>query len=200
VRFLGSIAAGLASAASRLPANQNVKWALSAALWNHFKRGPFTDILDIMKDTGFVGIRMTQFPQILTTYDMTIQQMEKEFSKRDLHVVTISFNGPAHDPAQQAKVLGDAKKAMEFLKVFGAKHLVVFSPARQKPGADVEAAFKTMCQTFNRIGEVAGEMGFQAGLHNHLDQMVEKPDEIHKCMAMTDPKLWRFSRIRPTCC
>jgi inosose dehydratase len=40
---------------------------------------------------------------------------------------------------------------------------------------------------------VAGEMGFKAGLHNHLNQMVEGPEEVHKCMAMTDPKLFHFS-------
>ncbi|MBM3774055.1 MAG: xylose isomerase, partial [Acidobacteria bacterium] len=33
----------------------------------------------------------------------------------------------------------------------------------------------------------------RAGLHNHLDQMVEGPEEVHKCMAMTDPRLFHFS-------
>src|SRR5947209_19859553 len=82
---------------------------------------------------------------------------------------------------------------MNFLQVFGARDLVVFSPARQKPGADVQAAFRAMCQCYNRLGEVAGEMGFKAGLHNHLDQMVEKPEEVHKCMAATNPKLFHFA-------
>jgi sugar phosphate isomerase/epimerase len=57
----------------------------------------------------------------------------------------------------------------------------------------VDAGFKAMCECFNKIGEAAGEMGFTAGLHNHLNEMVEKPDEVHKCMAMTDPKLFHFS-------
>lgn len=187
------MAASLTASAARLPASKNIHWAVSAGLWNHFKRAPFTDILDVMKDTGFTGIRLTQFPQILTTYGMTAQQMEKEFSKRNLQVATISFGGPAHDPYQQAKVIGDARKAMAFLQAFGAKHLVVFPPARLKVGVDVDTAFQTMCQTFNRIGEAAGEMGFRAGLHNHLDEMVEQPAEVHKCMAMTDPKLFHFS-------
>jgi len=182
----------MAGAASRLPANKNVKWAVSANLWNHFKPVPFTDILDVMKDTGFPGIRMTQFPQILDRYNMTVNQMEKEFSKRDLHVATISFNGPADDPLQHAKVLADAKRAMEFLKIFGAKHLVVFSPGR-KPQNQNERSFRAMCDCFNHIGEIAGEMGFQAGLHNHLDQMAEKQEEVDRCMAWTDPKLFRFS-------
>jgi len=191
--FLTSLSASLAAAAGKLPANKNVKWAVSAALWGHFPRGPFTDILDIMKDTGFIGLRVTSFPAILKNYDITPAQMEKEVSKRNLNVVTISFNGPAHDPAQQKKVLDDAKAAMDFLKIFGAKHLVVFSPGRPKSGPPTAAAFKTMCDCYNRLGEVAGEMGFTAGLHNHLNQFAESSEEIDRCMALTDPKLFKFS-------
>jgi sugar phosphate isomerase/epimerase len=191
--FLASLSASLAAAAGKLPANKNVKWALSAALWGHFKRVPLTDILDVMKDTGFVGLRVTGFPTFLKTYDMTTAQIEKEVSKRNVHILTISFNGPAQDPAQEKKVLDDARNAMNFLKVFGARHLVVFSPSRVKPGGDVDAAFKQMCLCYNHLGEVAGEMGFTAGLHNHLNQMCEKPEEIDRCMTMTDPKLFAFS-------
>jgi inosose dehydratase len=191
--FLGTIAASLSAAASRLPANKNVKWAVSLGLWGHFKPVPFTDVLDVMKDTGFIGIRLTGFPGVLKTYDMTASAMEREVSKRNLHVATISFGGPANDPAQHQKILANAREAMNFLKNFGAKHLVVFSPGRMKPGTDIDAGFKAMCDGFNKIGEVAGEMGFQAGLHNHLNQMVEGPEEVHKCMAMTNPKLFHFS-------
>src|SRR3981081_2979500 len=92
---LSLFAATLARAAERLPANKNVKWALGSNLWNSFPPVPFTDILDVMKDTGFIGVRVTQFPQILTKYKITTAELEKEVSKRNLHVITISFNGPA---------------------------------------------------------------------------------------------------------
>ncbi len=191
--FLASLSASLVSAAGKLPSDKNIRWGLSAGLWSHFRKGPFTDILDVMKDTGFIGVRLTGFPGILKAYDMTPAQMEKEISKRNLHVATISFGGPAHDPAQHAKVIENAKAAMNFLKIFGANHLVVFPPGRLKAGADVETAFKAMCDCYNRLGEAAGEMGFTAGLHNHLDEMVEGPEEVHKFMAMTNPKLFHFS-------
>src|SRR6266567_4565796 len=84
-----------------------------------------TDILDVMRDTGFIGVRVTQFPQILTTYNITTAELEKEVSKRNLHVITISFNGPAHDVSKRADVIANAKKAMGFLKNFGASRLVV---------------------------------------------------------------------------
>jgi len=68
--WLTVLGASMAQAASRLPTNKNVKWAVSANLWNSFRKGPFTDILDVMRDTGFIGIRLTQFPGILKTYDI----------------------------------------------------------------------------------------------------------------------------------
>lgn len=186
---LGLMAASLARAASQIPANKNVKWALGANLWNYFPRVPFTEVLDVMRDTGFIGIRLTQFPGILKTYDITPVYLEREVSKRNLHVITISYNAHAEDPAQHEKAIADAKTAMTFLSQFGARHLVVFSPKRG-PGGD---AFKTMCSFYNRLGETAAGMGFKAGLHNHLGQMVQTPEEIDRCMAMTDPKLFWFS-------
>jgi inosose dehydratase len=185
------LAAGLASAAGRIPANRNVKWGLGSNLWNYFPRVPFTDILDVMRDTGFIGLRLTQFPQILKTYDITAAQMQKEASRRGCQIVTISFNGPTHDPAKRSEVIESAKTAMQFLKDFGANHLVVFPPSRSNLTG--EASFKSMCESFNAIGAAAREMGFFAGLHNHMAEMVQNPDEIDKCMAMTDPKLFYFS-------
>jgi len=187
---LAVFAATLARAAERLPANKNVKWALGSNLWNYFPPVPFTDILDVMKDTGFIGVRVTQFPQILKKYDITTEQLRKEVDKRGLRVITISFNGPAHDASQRGKMFTDARTAMNFLKNFDANLLVVFSPNRTNLS---EANFRTMCESYNQLGEIAGEMGFRAGLHNHLGQMVQNQDEVDRCMAMTDPKKFWFS-------
>ena len=187
--FLISLSAAMARAASTLPANRSIKWALSLGLWNHFRLVAFTDILDIMRDTGFIGIRLTSFPRCFETYGLTPSQMEKEVSKRKLHVVTISFSGPSHDPAQLTKLISDARRAMTVLKTFGATELVVFTPPRLPPDADIMPAFDAMSDSFSRLGEVAGEMGFRVGLHNHLGELVEKPSEIDLIMAKVDPKL-----------
>jgi inosose dehydratase len=189
--ILAVMAATLVRAAGRPPANTNLKWALGSNLWNYFPRVPFTDILDVMKDTGFIGLRLTQFPQILQTYDMTATRMQKEASRRGCQIITISFNGPTHDPGRRSEVIANAKAAMNFLTEFGARHLVVFSPNRGQ--ASAPGAFVSMCACFNEIGAAAGEMGFRAGLHNHMGQIVQTPDEVDRCMAMTDPKLFHFS-------
>jgi sugar phosphate isomerase/epimerase len=199
VASLAMLPAALAAAAEKLPANKNmpanknIKWALSSALWNYYPATAFTSILDIMRDTGFIGIRMAGFPRVLETYGLTQAQMHAELDKRGLHIVTISWNGALEDPAQRQKSLDSARDAMKFLADFGANHLVVFSPSRTRPGADTPAAFQELCTRCNQIGELAGGMGFTAGLHNHMGQMVQTREEIDRFMAMTDPKLFGFS-------
>ena len=190
-QVLALMTATLARAAGRLPLNKNVKWGLGSNLWNAFPPVPFTDILDAMKDTGFIGLRLTQFPQILQKYNITAAQMQKEAARRGCSIVTISFNGATHDPAKRADVVASAKTAMTFLKEFGANHLVVFPPNRRN--GEAPGAFQAMCESFNAIGSAAREMGFFAGLHNHMGEMVQTPDELDRCMAMTDPKLFYFS-------
>jgi len=74
--------AAVAGAADRLPANRNIKWALSSLPWNSLPPGSFTSILDVMKETGFIGVRLAGFPHILDRYGMTLAQMQGEFSKR----------------------------------------------------------------------------------------------------------------------
>jgi sugar phosphate isomerase/epimerase len=193
IASLSLLPAALARAQAKLPANRNIKWAVSSALWNYFPKGPFTDILDVMRETGFIGIRIANFPRVLDTYGLTAAQMLQEVSKRNLNVVTISWNGPLEDPAKRQQALDSARNAMKFLADFGANHLVVFSPSRSRPGADTPAAFKELCERCNQIGEIAGEMGFTAGLHNHMGQMVQTREEIDRFMSMTDPKLFGFS-------
>jgi inosose dehydratase len=68
---------------------------------------------------------------------------------------------------------------------------VIFSPNRSNGAAP--GAFQAMCECFNEIGASARDMGFRAGLHNHMGQIVETPEEVDRCMAMTDPKLFYFS-------
>lgn len=193
IASLSLLPAALAAAEDLRPVNRNIKWAVSSALWNYFPATPFTSILDIMKDTGFPGIRIANFSRFLEQYNLTQTQMLREVSRRDLHVVTISWNGPLADPARRQQSLDSAREAMKFLADFGANHLVVFTPNRETPGANTPAAFKELCDRCNQIGELAGTIGFTAGVHNHMGQMVQTEQEIDRFLSMTDPKLFGFS-------
>lgn len=194
--FLASLSllpAVLARAQSQVPANKNVKWAVSLNLWGTFPGTKITDILDVMRDTGFPGIRLTGFPGFLNKYSITQAQLHTELSKRGLSAVTISWNSLSVDPAMRQQTLDNARDAMKFLADFGANHLVVFSPGLNRGGTAAPGAFEEMCKRCNEIGELAGTMGFTAGLHNHMGQMVQTREQIDQFMAAVDPKLFGFS-------
>lgn len=190
------VAAGLTAnaplaAVYTMPANKNVKWAVSTNIWDQ-THAPYTETLDDMRETGFIGVRLRGFPHILERWGLTQAQLHNELSKRGLYAVTISYDLRDPDPAQRQQVLDSAREAMKFLSDFGANHLVVFSPGR-KPQTSTPDAFKQLCERCNQIGELAGEMGFTAGLHNHMGEMVQTQEEVDRFMAMTDPKLFGLS-------
>jgi inosose dehydratase len=185
---LSAFRAALAQASTELPAHRNIGWALSSALWAHFPACPVSDIFDVMRDTGFIGLRIAGFRRFMRQYELTPGQLQREISRRNLRIVTVSWNAPLGE-----HVLESARDAMKFLADFGATHLVVFSPTRTRPENRTPAAFRELCARCNQIGEVAREMGFTAGLHNHLGQMVQTREEIDRFMSMTDPKLFGLS-------
>src|SRR5450631_968816 len=109
VAALSMLAASMARAEDDKPANRNIKWALSEALWRYYPPAPFIEMLDVMQQTGFIGVRLAGFPHVLSDYQMTPMQMLGAVSKRGLHVVTISWNGALYDPSQRQAVLDSAR-------------------------------------------------------------------------------------------
>ncbi|HUD22260.1 MAG TPA: sugar phosphate isomerase/epimerase [Acidobacteriaceae bacterium] len=193
IASLSLLPAVLARAQSQIPANKNIKWAVSSNLWGYFPGSKFTDMFDVMSATGFPGIRLANFPGCLNKFGMTAAQLQTEMSKRKLNVVTISWNSLSVDPAMRQQTLDSAREAMKFLADFGASHLVVFSPGLNRGGTAAPGAFEEMCKRCNEIGELAGTMGFTAGVHNHMGQMVQTREEIDRFMSLVDPKLFGFS-------
>lgn len=193
-QFLAAVGASLTGAmdAAGAAAGPNIRWALDLGTWGHLASVPFTEVLDVIKDTGFTGIRLNSFPGALAKYDLTVPVLERELSKRQIRLVTVSFGGPADEPAKHAAIEKAAREAMKFLQGFGATDLVVFSPAKTEKILVAER-LRIACEFYNHLGDVAAEYGFKAGLHNHLDEIVETQDEIESFLQLTDPKRFHFA-------
>src|SRR3984893_15090467 len=171
----------------------NLKWAMSIGLWNDQPPTPFTDMLDVLKDTGFDGFRMTGFPGFLEKHNLTEATLDKELSKRGLRIATLSFGGPADDITKQAEIDKAAHQACRFLKQFGATELVVFSP-RRLPKNLVREHLRVACEYYNHLGDLCAEYGIRAGLHNHSQgQLVESQDEVELMLKLTDPKRFHWA-------
>src|SRR5947207_3563678 len=104
LRALGAKAAVLASLREQAgaAAGPNIKWAVSMFLWTSTQWGdhapvPFTDMLDVIKDTGFDGFRFVGWPGSLEKYDLSLPFLDRELSKRGIRMATLSFKGDASD-------------------------------------------------------------------------------------------------------
>ena len=197
---LGARAAALAAfrESAEAAGGSNLKWAVSMFLWTSTQWGdrapvPFTDMLDVVKDTGFDGFRFVGWPEALEKYDLSLSFLDRELSKRGLRMATLSFHGEASDPAKQAAIDKAAHGACAFLKHFGATELVVFSPKRPNKVL-VREYLRVACEYYNHLGDLCAGYGIRAGLHNHSQgQLVESQDEVELMLKLTDPRLFNWA-------
>src|SRR6266849_10210851 len=198
--ILGVQAAALALLLERAEAaaGPNLKWAVSMFLWTSTQWPdrapvPFTDMLDVIKETGFDGLRFVGWPDSLQRYDLSMSFLDRELSKRGVRIATLSFNGQAQYPAQHPAIDKSAREACTCLKHFGATELVVFS-GRRPNKVLVREYLRIACEYYNHLGDVCGEYGIRAGLHNHSQgQLVESQDEVELMLKLTDPKRFHWA-------
>lgn len=189
--------AGLREQASAA-AGPNIRWAVSMFLWTSTQWPdrapvPFTEMLDVIKDTGFDGFRFIGFPQSLEKYDLSLGFLDRELSKRGLHIATLSFSGEASDASRHAAIDQSARKACEFLQHFGSTVLTVFSGKRPNKVL-VREYLRVACEYYNHLGDLCAEYGIRAGLHNHSQgQLVESQDEVELMLKLTDPKRFHWA-------
>ena len=202
-QFLTAAAAALASLKDRIeaaaqPGDRSILWSVSMFLWTSTQwkndgSARFTDMLDVIKDTGFDGFRLTGWPQSLERYGMQVPVLEKELSRRNLRVATMSWGGQASDPAEHAKMQASAHEACKFLKHFGSDVLTVFSPRRPNKVL-VREHMRIACDFWNRLGDLCAGYGIRAGQHNHSQgQLVESQDEVELMLKLTDPQRFYWS-------
>ena len=198
---LSTIAATLGSLRDRAAAlavdRPNIKWCVSSFLWTSTQWPdtgtlPYTEMLDVIRDAGFNGFRLTGWPSVLNRIGMDLPQLEKELSKRNLQIATLSFGGPADDPSKHAEIEKSARAACQFLKRFGATELVTFSPRRVNKVLEREH-IRRASLFYNHLGDVCAEYDVRTGMHNHSQgQLIETQDEIELLMMLTDPKKFHW--------
>jgi sugar phosphate isomerase/epimerase len=185
------------AAAFETVSRPHIKWCVSSFLWTSTQwpaQGvlPYTDMLDVIRDTGFNGFRLTGWPGVLSRIGMDLNQLEKELAKRNIQIATVSFGGPADDPSKHAAIEKSAREACQFLNRFGATELVTFSPARVNKVLEREH-IRRACQFYNRLGDICAGYGIRTGLHNHSQgQLIETEDEIELLLKLTDPKKFHW--------
>ena len=122
--------------------------------------------------------------------------MQREVAKRNLqrgHDLVEFLQRPGAGSGVAAEGAGQRARGDEVSRGLRREPPRGVSPNREPAGSGYAGRFPALCECCNQIGELAGTMGFTAGLHNHMGQMVQTREEIDRFMAGTDAKLFGFS-------
>ncbi len=90
-------------------------------------------------------------------------------------------------------ILAAARVRMNSMKAYDASYMVLAAPDAKPKQQNRNIEIKRLVPTLNEIGRIAREEGLQAGLHPHLNTLIETRAEIDLAMDSTDPKLVFFS-------
>ena len=199
--FAGSLVAMRRRAEAAMPpGGPNIRWSVSSfvwtsTLWPDVNPLPYTEMLDVIKDTGFEGMRFTGWPGVIGKLGMSLAQLNKELSQRGLRMSTMSFSGglnKADDVKGQDETVKQIREACKLLNDFGATELVVFGPGEVNKVLNREHV-RVASQFFNHLGDVCAEYGIRCGHHNHSQGgLLQSQDEIELMLRLTNPKKFHW--------
>jgi len=171
----------------------NVLYGLTTGSWQLVtppgKPLPLLQILDETAASGFNGIRLTGYPQILEENSVSIDQLGDELQKRGLVFSTISFGGHYRDREQQKEILARLRGVLEVHRKFGATAATFFPSLEVQPGEDEHRAYEDTFRFYNQMGKMAvQEYGVRMGVHNLPGSLISTPRQIDRFLEHTDSR------------
>jgi inosose dehydratase len=146
----------------------------------------------LIEKTGFPGIE--PYRGQLGKYVDRPAELKALLDRHRITLVTCSNGGRGQstdfiDPNRRQQTIDDhVAFASDFLSVFGCRHFKINKGARPKSGTS-DADIAAIAETINEIGRRTAEIGIQIAPHPHIWGPIERPHEVQRLMALTDPQL-----------
>jgi inosose dehydratase len=157
------------------------------------RQTPWHRFLDEVAEAGYRWIELGPYGYLPTDLD----RLRIELERRELGVTGTFVMFHFEDPKAWEERRSEVRRTCETLKALGAQYLILiddvytnlFTGQPLVPAALDDAAWGTLIDTSNRIGEVAVEHGLRPVLHPHAETHVEYEDQIERFLADADSAL-----------
>jgi len=149
------------------------------------------DDMALVADLGFPGIE--PYRGMIAPYVERPRELKALLDRHGLAMVTCSNGGPGQstdfiDPAARQRTIDDhVAFARDFLAVFGCKHFKINMGERPARGTS-DADLRAIAGTLNELGRRTAEYGIRLAPHPHIWGPVERPEEVRRLIALTDPQ------------
>jgi inosose dehydratase len=161
---------------------------------------PYSQMLDELRDTGYVGTELGDWGYMPTEPDLLTGELER----RDLSMLGAFVPVALRDPNAHAGGEADALKVARLLAAVARADTRPFlvladangtDPVRTRNAGRVtpemglsDDEWRTFAAGAERIARaVRGETGLQTVFHHHCAGFIETPDEIARLLDLTDP-------------
>lgn len=200
---LGAMSAGVVAAmgdpgrAAGAKQEPRLRWAQGFLLWRGNKGQTIRDAIDNLAAVGADGIEFTPRKGELEAFGFTRETLLAFLATRNMSISAQYFGTATPDTTRKDEILAEARAQIATAHAFGCPNLVLGPPgnltAEQNNPAWRRDAIKRWAPLWNEMGRLAHESGVVAGLHPHLNTLVETEAEAELALAETDPRLVRFT-------
>jgi inosose dehydratase len=164
------------------PPGARIKFGYAAITWG----GDDPAAIDDIAALGFPGIQLRA--SAVTRWGERPNELEDLLAARHLTMVALSSGVVALDPAKEQETLALHAKHARFVRDVGGLYLQVVDerPRGREPASD---DYRRMGRLLTEIGRRAADLGVRLGLHNHMGNLSQSPDEVRRVLDAADPNV-----------
>jgi len=185
--FVGALgAAALGSLARVHPGSPApaIRWGYASITWN----GNDAQAIDDIASLGFAGVQLRA--NVLQQF--SAPQLRDLLARRSLALVALSSGSVRFGTAdQERQMIDDHVARARFVRDAGGSYLQVTDekPAGRPVGPE---DFTRLGRLLGEIGKRTADMGIPLGYHNHMGTIGERPDDVDRILAASDPAVVHF--------
>ena len=162
------------------PAPSEIHFGYASITWGGNDRQAIDDVAAV----GFHGIQLransiAEFGSPAAVRDL--------LSQHELKFVALSSGDLLSDSASAKKSIAEHAGHAKFLRDAGGLYLQVLDQ-RPKGRMAIPDDFKQLGKALTELGKRTADLGIPLGYHNHMGSLSERPDELDKIMAASDPR------------
>jgi inosose dehydratase len=162
------------------PAPSEIHFGYASITWGGNDRQAIEDVAAV----GFHGIQLransiAEFGSPAAVRDL--------LSQHELKFVALSSGDLLSDSASAKKSIAEHTAHAKFLRDAGGLYLQVLDQ-RPKGRMAIPDDFKQLGKALTELGKRSADLGIPLGYHNHMGSLSERPEELDKIMAASDPR------------
>ena len=184
VASLGATALGSVALYRRERRAPAIRWGYASITWN----GNDAQAIDDIASLGFAGVQLRA--NVLQQF--SAPHLRDLLASRSLTLVALSSGAVRFGtPDQERQMIDDHVARARFVREVGGSYLQVTDErptGRPTTGED----FARLGRLLGEIGKRTADLGIPLGYHNHMGTMGQRPDDVDRILAASDPTVVRF--------